>query len=126
MLYRDYKIKYKYNKKSAKEFGVACNVTDRMMTKYLRAVALSVEVDRPPTIGELRCTGLPHFAKAISRLVSSNCLVDGAQMKSSGIFTPSPSLQVLASEGRTELNAQVRMRRRYSSKTVESYIPKRL
>ena len=39
------------------EFGVACNVTDRMMTKYLRAVALSVEVDRPPTIGALRCTG---------------------------------------------------------------------
>ena len=28
-----------------------------MMTKYLRAVALSVEVDRSPTIGALRCTG---------------------------------------------------------------------
>ena len=27
------------------------------MTKYLKAVALSVEVDQPPTIGALRCTG---------------------------------------------------------------------
>ena len=40
--------------------------------------------------------------------------------------SPAVSLQVLASEGRTESNTQVRMRRRYSSKTVESYVPKRL
>lgn len=32
-------------------------ITDRMMTRYLKAIALSVEVDKPPTIGALRCTG---------------------------------------------------------------------
>ena len=38
-------------------YGVSRNVTDRMMTKFLRTIALSVPTDQAPTIGALRCTG---------------------------------------------------------------------
>jgi hypothetical protein len=39
------------------ELGTACAVTSRMVTKFLRKVAISVQVDQPPTVGALRCTG---------------------------------------------------------------------
>ena len=39
------------------QWGVPRKITDRMMTKYLRACALSVEVDQLPSISALRCTG---------------------------------------------------------------------
>ena len=39
------------------KYGVARKVSDRMMTNFLRAIALSVPTDKPPTIGALRCTG---------------------------------------------------------------------
>ena len=39
------------------ERGTACVVSSRMVTTFLRKVAISVEVDQPPTVGALRCTG---------------------------------------------------------------------
>ena len=39
------------------QWNVGRKVTDRMMTKYLRASALSLEVDQLPSISALRCTG---------------------------------------------------------------------
>ena len=39
------------------QYGLSRNVTDRMMTKFLRTIALSVPTDQAPTIGALRCTG---------------------------------------------------------------------
>ena len=37
--------------------GKKRKITDRLMTKYLRTTALSLEVDQLPSIGALRCTG---------------------------------------------------------------------
>jgi hypothetical protein len=39
------------------EHGTLNYITDRHMTKYLRAISLSVTTEQLPTIGALRCTG---------------------------------------------------------------------
>lgn len=39
------------------EQGSLLQITDRQMTQYLRAIALSVETEQLPSIGALRCTG---------------------------------------------------------------------
>lgn len=39
------------------EQGTSRKITDRLMTKYLRGISLSVSTDQVPTIGALRCTG---------------------------------------------------------------------
>mmetsp|Transcript_1284 Transcript_1284/g.2568 ORF Transcript_1284/g.2568 Transcript_1284/m.2568 type:complete len:293 (+) Transcript_1284:2544-3422(+) len=39
------------------EYGVPRKITDRMMTKYLRGISLSVPTSQEPSIGALRCTG---------------------------------------------------------------------